>query len=408
MGKHQRDVPRSAIGAEVEIKLCRGFAMNRRKDMGRGPVPRFSQAIKGLRLSGGIQKANIVVLEQEFRVAAAGQFGEDTEGQIDLAIDNRANHPFAAFLRDHEINAGRLPAQGTHQPRKQQGRAVVGHRKAEDVTLGRIEALGCKHGADLRQRLGQGGRQFQRTERGFHLAPASVEQRVAKQDTQARKRMADCGLAHVQALGGPRQMPLGQKRIKHDEKIEIDRTQIIHAAHIMSFRSNFKCVSRSGSRRENRKDPAMPSFFLVIIAALAGAAVPFQGGANAALGRALGHPLWATLASLAVSALCILPVLMILRVPLPTLGGLGGQPKWIWIGGIAGVVYVTAAILLMPKLGAASFMIAVIAGQIVAALVIDWTGGVGLAARPVDATRLAGTAMVLLGAIVVQWPVLSR
>ncbi|WP_417742286.1 DMT family transporter [Salipiger sp.] len=52
--------------------------------------------------------------------------------------------------------------------------------------------------------------------------------------------------------------------------------------------------------------------------------------------------------------------------------------------------------------------IAVIAGQVVGALLIDWTGGVGLAARPVDAMRLAGTALVLLGAIVVQWPALSR
>ncbi len=148
--------------------------------------------------------------------------------------------------------------------------------------------------------------------------------------------------------------------------------------------------------------------FLLLIAAFAGAAVPFQGGANAALGRALGHPLWATLASLAVSALCILPILIWLRVPLPTLTGLSGQPKWIWIGGIAGALYVTAALLLMPKLGAANFMLAVIAGQIVAALVIDWTGAVGLASRPVDATRLVGTAIVLFGAIMVQWSTLSR
>ena len=148
--------------------------------------------------------------------------------------------------------------------------------------------------------------------------------------------------------------------------------------------------------------------FLLLIATFAGAAVPFQGGANAALGRALGHPLWATLASLAVSALCILPILIWLRVPLPTLAGLSGQPKWIWIGGVAGALYVTAALLLMPKLGAANFMIAVIAGQIVAALVIDWTGAVGLASRPVDATRLVGTAIVLFGAIMVQWSTLSR
>lgn len=159
---------------------------------------------------------------------------------------------------------------------------------------------------------------------------------------------------------------------------------------------------------ENRKDPVVPSFLLIVVAALAGAAVPFQGGANSALGRALGHPLWATLASLAVSALCILPVLMVLRVPLPTLGGLAGQPKWIWVGGIAGAVYVTAAILLMPRLGAASFMIAVIAGQVVAALVIDWTGAVGLEPRSVDGTRLVGTAIVLIGTIVVQWPAWAR
>lgn len=148
--------------------------------------------------------------------------------------------------------------------------------------------------------------------------------------------------------------------------------------------------------------------FLLLIAAFAGAAVPFQGGANAALGRALGHPLWATVASLAVSALCILPILISLRVPLPTLTGLSGQPQWIWIGGIAGALYVTAALLLMPKLGAANFMIAVIAGQIVAALVIDWTGAVGLASRPVDAARLVGTAIVLFGAIIVQWQTLTR
>lgn len=152
----------------------------------------------------------------------------------------------------------------------------------------------------------------------------------------------------------------------------------------------------------------MPTFLLFVIAALSGAAVPFQGGANAALGRALGHPLWATLMSLAVSAACILPILIALRVPMPTLSGLAGQPKWIWIGGLAGVVYVTAAILLMPKLGAAGFMVAVIAGQIVAALVIDWTGSVGLPPRPIDVTRLAGTVMVLLGAIVVQWPAIAR
>ncbi|CAM3138717.1 DMT family transporter [Paracoccus nototheniae] len=152
----------------------------------------------------------------------------------------------------------------------------------------------------------------------------------------------------------------------------------------------------------------MHALFLTIAAVLAGAAVPFQGGANAALGRALGHPLWATLASLAISAICVIPVLVAIRAPLPLISSLTAQPKWVWIGGVAGVVYITAAILLMPRLGAAGFMTAVIAGQVVASLIIDSVGAVGLAARPVDITRLTGVAMVMLGAVVIQWPGLSK
>ncbi|GHH00274.1 DMT family transporter [Pseudodonghicola xiamenensis] len=150
------------------------------------------------------------------------------------------------------------------------------------------------------------------------------------------------------------------------------------------------------------------SVVLLLSAVLAGAVVPFQGGANAALGRALGHPLWATLASLAISLLCVIPALIALRVPLPNLSALAGQPKWIWFGGVAGVIYVTAAILLVPRLGAAGFMMAVIAGQVIASVAIDHFGAVGLPVRPVEPARLVGVALVSLGVVLVQWPALAR
>ncbi|AGT10784.1 DMT family transporter [Paracoccus aminophilus] len=150
-----------------------------------------------------------------------------------------------------------------------------------------------------------------------------------------------------------------------------------------------------------------PVTFL-LAALISGALVPFQAGANAALGRALGHPLWATLISLAVSAACILPVMLTLRVPAPHLAALAGQPKWIWIGGVAGVIYITAALLLAPKLGAASFMTAVIAGQILASLLIDYAGVVGFAAKEITASRLIGAALVVLGVLVMQGGALMR
>ncbi|WP_417678615.1 DMT family transporter [Pseudodonghicola sp.] len=112
--------------------------------------------------------------------------------------------------------------------------------------------------------------------------------------------------------------------------------------------------------------------------------------------------------SLAISVLCIIPALIALRVPLPSIGALAEQPKWVWLGGVAGVIYVTAAILLVPRLGAAGFMTAVIAGQVIASVAIDHFGGVGLPVRPVETARLVGVGLVTAGVVLVQWPALAR
>nr|WP_281405619.1 MULTISPECIES: DMT family transporter [unclassified Mesorhizobium] len=77
------------------------------------------------------------------------------------------------------------------------------------------------------------------------------------------------------------------------------------------------------------------SLSFLVSALLAGAAVPFQSGANAMLGRLLGHPLWATLVSLGVSAVLIVPVMAVFRVPVPSSewrsrghGGFGSAVPW--------------------------------------------------------------------------------
>lgn len=141
----------------------------------------------------------------------------------------------------------------------------------------------------------------------------------------------------------------------------------------------------------------------LLIALLAGAAVPFQAGANAALGRLLGHPLWATLISLAVSVLMVLPALLLMRAPLPQLANLSQAPWWAWLGGVAGVAYITAALILTPRLGAAGFIVCVIAGQVLSSLIIDQWGLMGLPLRPVNGLRIAGVALIIVGMLVVQW-----
>ncbi|MGU3575097.1 DMT family transporter [Brucellaceae bacterium C25G] len=144
------------------------------------------------------------------------------------------------------------------------------------------------------------------------------------------------------------------------------------------------------------------SFLIIIAAIITGAVVPFQAGANAFLGKNLGHPLWGTVISLCISLICILPVMVFAKVELPTFSNLVQAPRWIWIGGLVGVIYITGALMLAPKLGAAGFITAAIVGQMLASIIIDQWGLVGLPKKPISLNRVIGVGLIFIGLIVMQ------
>ncbi|GAA0846971.1 DMT family transporter [Cupriavidus pauculus] len=149
--------------------------------------------------------------------------------------------------------------------------------------------------------------------------------------------------------------------------------------------------------------PLASTWIALGIAVLSGAMIPFQAGTNAMLGRGLGHPLWATVVSLAVSLAVVAPVLWAMRAPWPSVAAALHGPWWQWIGGVFGVIYITAALILAPRVGAANFIVGVVAGQMLASLLIDHFGLVGLPARPATLARAAGLGLILLGMLVMQW-----
>jgi transporter family-2 protein len=106
---------------------------------------------------------------------------------------------------------------------------------------------------------------------------------------------------------------------------------------------------------------------------------------------------------LLVSLLMLVPALLLMRAPLPQLQNLAQAPWWAWFGGVAGVLYITAALVLTPRLGAAGFIVCVVAGQVLSSLLIDQFGLMGLPERPVSLLRLAGVGMIVVGMLVVQW-----
>ena len=142
---------------------------------------------------------------------------------------------------------------------------------------------------------------------------------------------------------------------------------------------------------------------LLLLAVIAGAVVPFQSAINANLGRGLGHPLWATLASLLVSIVVLLPVIVALRLPLPSLDFITKAPLWMWAGGAFGVCFISLALILLPKLGASGFIALAMAGQIIASLLLDHFGLFGLVERHLTAPRLIGALMLIAGVALIQF-----
>jgi transporter family-2 protein len=141
---------------------------------------------------------------------------------------------------------------------------------------------------------------------------------------------------------------------------------------------------------------------MLLAAALAGMTMPLQAGVNSQLGRALGHPLWAVAVSLLVSLAVTLPALLLLRLPGPTLAAAAAQPGWVWLGGTLGAFFLAVSVLLAPRMGAAGFIASVVAGQMLASLLLDHFALAGYEARPMSLWRLAGAALVVAGVLAMQ------
>ncbi|QGY39232.1 EamA-like transporter family protein [Pseudodesulfovibrio cashew] len=142
-------------------------------------------------------------------------------------------------------------------------------------------------------------------------------------------------------------------------------------------------------------------WIFVLLALVAGATMPVQAGINLRLREALGDPIVAALVSFAVGTIALAVYCFALR-PVPTLAMAAGAPWWSWLGGLCGAFFVSVIIILAAKLGATSSMVWLLAGQFLAALILDHFGLIAFDVRVITWQRLAGICLVLAGAVLVS------
>jgi transporter family-2 protein len=131
-----------------------------------------------------------------------------------------------------------------------------------------------------------------------------------------------------------------------------------------------------------------------------GGLLAVQAAANVQLSAAMGSPFGASTLQLGIGAGILLTVAAVAGA-LGAFGLLGGARPWHLIGGIGSAIYITAGILLFPRLGAVVSVGLFIAGQMLASVVLDGFGWLGVERQPIDVPVAAGAVAVVVAALLI-------
>jgi bacterial/archaeal transporter family-2 protein len=147
---------------------------------------------------------------------------------------------------------------------------------------------------------------------------------------------------------------------------------------------------------------ALPLLVGPLLAIAAGTSFVVQQAVNADLSRALGSAVWAGFVSYLGGTLCMLLAALVFRATIPSTGMMAESPWSAWTGGLFGAIYIGTSILLVPRVGAATFVAFLVTGQMLSSLIFDHFGILGLAARSVSSIRILGALLLVAGAILVR------
>jgi bacterial/archaeal transporter family-2 protein len=141
----------------------------------------------------------------------------------------------------------------------------------------------------------------------------------------------------------------------------------------------------------------------ILIGVISGACIAVQAPINAQLGREIGMPFAAAFVSFGSGAIILGLLTFGIAAATQTTLHWNVPAPWMFVaGGLLGMVYVVSAIVLTPQIGAAAVMGLAVTGQLVAGLVVDRVGFMGMAVREVSLGRLAGAGLLVAGAVMIR------
>ncbi|GAB3509130.1 DMT family transporter [Spirosoma knui] len=143
------------------------------------------------------------------------------------------------------------------------------------------------------------------------------------------------------------------------------------------------------------------NYIYILLAFVTGLAVTIQAGVNANLRQMMANPVLAAAISFGSGFLSLFIVLVATGASLPAFETVKQVSWWKWSGGVIGAIYVTTVIISVPKIGTANLVSLSVAGQLVAAVILDHYGLLGFTLHPANGWRLLGVALIMAGVLLV-------
>lgn len=144
------------------------------------------------------------------------------------------------------------------------------------------------------------------------------------------------------------------------------------------------------------------TLFMMVLALVAGAMMPTQAATNNKMAVTVGSPIFAAFLSFLVGTVLLLAATLFSGLGSASFTAVTQAPWAAWLGGFLGACFVTAAVLLVPRLGVAMTFSLFVAGQLLMSLIIDHYGLLGVEIKEISLPRAVGIVLITAGVVLIR------
>jgi transporter family-2 protein len=140
---------------------------------------------------------------------------------------------------------------------------------------------------------------------------------------------------------------------------------------------------------------------LLLLGMAGGTSLVVQAALNAGLRARVHSVSWAGLVSYIGGTLAMIVAVTLSRAHFPAVEFQETPPIWL-LGGFFGAAYLGVSIVLLPRLGAATLVALVVAGQLITSMAFDRFALLGVPQHPFGPARALGALLLLAGVLLIR------